>query len=166
LREKENNSLGRLFGEHAIGFRGKTKIFFSRCYFSPSLKDLKEKFKFPSGLGCEMLPSQPAFAQLIIRRAMNLKQFLKPDWRKIVIFMIFFALSYIYTVTTLIPALGLTFLFHGFPLGYFRITVRYNVIQASKILWVGLLADIIFWYLLSCLIIWIYDKLKKKKPSF
>jgi len=93
---------------------------------------------------------------------MNLKKFLKPDWRKIVIVMIFFALSYIYTVTTLIPALGLTFLFHGFPLGYFRITARYNVIQASKILWVGLLADIIFWYFLSCLIVWIYDKLKKK----
>jgi hypothetical protein len=57
-----NYSLGRLFGEHAIGSISKTKIISSRCYFSPSLKGLKEKFKFPLGLGCEMLPSQPAFA--------------------------------------------------------------------------------------------------------
>ena len=33
---------------------------------------------------------------------------------------------------------------------------------SEKLLKVFLMIDLIFWYFLSCLIVWIYDKVKKK----
>ena len=106
-----------------------------------------------------MLPS----ANILAQNFMNFKQFLKPDWRKILIFVIFFALSYLRKSAGTIPALGYLFLYHGFPFYYFSIWLNFNVVWKIKILWVGLLIDVVFWYLFSCFIIWIYDKVKKKE---
>ena len=35
--------------------------------------------------------------------------------------------------------------------------------SSFKIYYPFLLVDIVFWYLLSCLIVWVYDKVKKRK---
>lgn len=121
---------------------------------------------------------------------MTLKKFLKPEWRKIVIFVIlllvtnFFlkGLRDIFTSTNLSygpwDRIGYPFIFlyeirhflgepinnpyasKWFPLG----TI---IIQESSTQILGLslplfLLDIIIFYLLSCFIIWIYDKFRKK----
>ena len=94
---------------------------------------------------------------------MTFKQFLKPDWRKIVIFGVLFLLfslmSYVISgsFTDVLPFIGFPSIFYRFGgmtmVGYYR---------SSEFYLFNLLFDIIFWYLLPCLIIWIYDKVKKK----
>jgi len=87
-------------------------------------------------------------AKLVCGLTLNpviLKQFLKSDWRKIVIF---------------IP-LSIVFAWEvGIPL---RSTIPVGEISNVPLLDpINLVINLIFWYLFSCLIIWIYDKLKKK----
>jgi hypothetical protein len=88
---------------------------------------------------------------------MTLKQFLKPDWRKIGLFIIFAFLS------------PLSFIY-GTCLGarcfIFPWTTLHIILNFFMALWfLGALVIVImglYWYLLSCLIVWIYDKVKKK----
>lgn len=90
---------------------------------------------------------------------MNLKKFLKPDWRKIVIFLILFMSS------SFIIYFDTKFYFIGFPLAFYYKHPSYgrspSWIEGFSLNY--LLLDLILWYLLSCLIVWIYDKVKKKR---
>jgi hypothetical protein len=92
---------------------------------------------------------------------MKWKEFLKPDKKKIVLTVIFPVL----TITIYISAWlfgqmfksGVLFvilinLFMIFAFPYFSI--------GSEL--VGLISSFIYWYLLSCLIVWVYGKVKKK----
>jgi len=88
---------------------------------------------------------------------MTLKQFLKPDWRKIITFVILFVVSLYYTYYEACPEL--CYPTRGLPLpiqgaGYTK--------AISNLLIIFLMIDLIFWYFISCLIVWIYDKVKKK----
>ena len=92
---------------------------------------------------------------------MTLKQFLKPDWRKIVIFVVVSIVFSLYK--NIITVYNYE---RGFPLP-FQFCV-YDMFPSLAPPWCGvvghyLIVDIIIWYILSCLIVWIYDKRKKKK---
>ena len=85
----------------------------------------------------------------------TLKQFLKPDWRKIAVFVILFIIPFFIEP-----------LWTGFPLGFIPILcieLGSCVLDYSIINYPFLMTDLIIWYLLSCLIVWIYDKFRKKK---
>jgi len=104
---------------------------------------------------------------------MILKQFLKPDWRKIVIFIIVLIVIYflpIYPCQTIIsPWMGrprhtkTEFI----PVWYviskrFNWGIKSDPLQTWNCNPLFILFLLIVLYLLSCLIIWIYDKVKKK----
>jgi hypothetical protein len=93
---------------------------------------------------------------------MNLKQFLRPDWRKIVVFII---LSLMFVLIKRFP-LEWEFIgewkggsilpekpIHNLPM------VAVETIYKP----INLILDLIFWYLFSCFVIWICDKVKKKE---
>ena len=88
---------------------------------------------------------------------MNIKQFLKPDWRKIVIFVIIFLITSFlrnfYKGLEVSTKYGFPIIFYNWD--YYAKTTEFN--------FVGILVDLIIWYLLSCFIVWIFDKVKKKK---
>jgi predicted neutral ceramidase superfamily lipid hydrolase len=101
--------------------------------------------------------------------SMALKQFLKPNWRKVVIFLLM----------SLIMSFTLLFFIGCGPrrgtlgtLCVYSITDYLTVIVASPLVillnyFLGVfhvfVLSFIYWYLLSCLIIWIYDKFRGKK---
>jgi len=95
---------------------------------------------------------------------MNFKQFLKPNWRKIVVFIVLLIVSYFRVIFT-----GIASISRGAPFPYYIRECSDIMIGgylppcSSYINWNYLTFDIISWYLLSCLIIWIYDKIKKEK---
>lgn len=90
-------------------------------------------------------------------RKMNWKEFLKPDRRKIVIFVILSLLfSFSFLPFSLFVVGVSTYI--GFPLTIYYFSIRTGPIFSFE----NLILDIIVWYLLSCLIIWIYDKVKKR----
>lgn len=80
---------------------------------------------------------------------MNWKEFLKPDWRKIVI-TIFLYIS-----------------------DYFAVPIPYHSIQvltkSAIVLWLSIAImvfyDLFLSYLISCFIVWFYDKMKKRKKK-
>jgi hypothetical protein len=90
---------------------------------------------------------------------MNLKQFLKPDWRKIILFII---LSIAFVLVMKFPLNWEHLDWGGCVGGCDYRGVCVDCAPNYKILIVNLIFDLIFWYFLSCLIFWVYDKLKKK----
>jgi len=98
---------------------------------------------------------------------MTLKQFLKPEWKKIVVFIIFFIGSLflgkfgIEMLRRLFAGCLVSSLI-GFPFVF--LTKIECITRKGGAVWdlISLLFDLIFWYLLSCFIVWIYDKVKKK----
>ena len=96
---------------------------------------------------------------------MNIKQFLKPDRRKIVIFIILFMISTLiranlfsnYELKHPYPAFAF-----GIPFVSFYIIPIVELTPEIHFNFIGLFENIIFWYFLSCLLVWIYDKFKKK----
>jgi len=99
---------------------------------------------------------------------MSWKEFLKPDWRKIVITLALIGLSFLYIYEPLIADAYEAY--RGLPLFYWKYFVGAGPLiegmevpePVTEFLYFNLIIDLIFWYLLSCLIIWIYDKVKKK----
>lgn len=95
---------------------------------------------------------------------MNLKQFIKPDWRKIVMLLILFILSSFisaYFGTKTLIGFGTSSKI-GFPLiFYIQITPGIEYKASSNFNILNFILDIIAWYLLSCLIVWIYDVAKR-----
>jgi len=121
---------------------------------------------------------------------MNWKQFLKPDWRKIVILVILLVTNFflkglpdIFTPTNLSYGpwgrIGYPFIFlyeirhfldepinnpyasKWFPLG--TIIIQESPTQILGLSLPLLILDLIIWYLISCLTVWIYDKSRKKR---
>ncbi|MBU3965613.1 hypothetical protein KKG29_00015 [Patescibacteria group bacterium] len=101
----------------------------------------------------------------------SLKQFLKPELRKVLILIIFFSLSLLYKwdlprlmnigivndAPNIARGLPLPFITEGcnfVECGYFPLPFPY--------LQIFLIIDIIFWYLISCLVIFTWDKIKNK----
>ncbi len=98
---------------------------------------------------------------------MGLKQFLKPDWRKILLALIFISLPLYAWFNDENPnAIGILSLFGSFlilpsaivlsPL--YEIGISYT--NEIKITIIFLVSSVIY-YLLSCLIVWVYYKVKK-----
>ncbi|MBZ9571917.1 hypothetical protein KJA15_01085 [Patescibacteria group bacterium] len=87
------------------------------------------------------------------------QQFLKPDWRKIVLATFLMIIS--------LPGYPPYYRGGGIPLPYFT-SGKCPIIGpnlpscAIRFIPVNLVLDIIILYLLSCLIFWIYDKVRKK----
>jgi hypothetical protein len=104
---------------------------------------------------------------------MTLKQFLKPDWRKIVVFLILFGFFSSF--------IGNTYMFAlcdpcgcpnswGYPLSFYneqKIGADMKTFNCGETMplynYSSLIIDIVIWYFLSCLIIWIYDKVRGRK---
>lgn len=93
-----------------------------------------------------------------------LKQFLKPDWRNILLTLIFMGFSYFFKVNCLPPGrLGVCEKY-GFPISYLSMgSGDFFYLPQYSILWWGLVVDLIFLYLISCSIIFKWDKFIKKK---
>ena len=93
---------------------------------------------------------------------MKIKQFLKPDWRKFLLFAIFL-FSAFYLLLGSAPyvppeyrglyyyVVEFFYMFLAFPIFF--------VIWSDTLI---LIIEVIYLYLLSCLIVWIYDKYKKE----
>ena len=99
---------------------------------------------------------------------MNIKQFLKPDWKKIAILVFLIAASLLYQSGFALGELPATA--RGFPLSIIIFSPEDSSYAISTvpsgiplgISYEGLILDLLFWYFISCLIIWSYDKLKRK----
>lgn len=93
---------------------------------------------------------------------MTLKQFLKPDWRKIVLFVIvLFLLTFFLGIKfSAIPEIE-SIIEIGYP-PFLTIIEGFLGNKTYKWNFTNLIFNIVIWYLLSCVIIWIYDKIKKK----
>jgi hypothetical protein len=99
---------------------------------------------------------------------MNWKRFLKPDWRKIILTVILISLSFLYIYEPVI--MDAYEAYRGLPMFYWKYFTGTGLIvpgmnlpePVTEFLYLNLIIDLIFWYFLSCLIIWIYNKVKKK----
>jgi len=115
---------------------------------------------------------------------MDWKQFLKPNKGKIVLTLFFFVLAIVMFINLIFfaPALGETRRYHKiispiieeilipnlffilFPFTYLHYVVIYQItkIDFMTSFCLTFILNLIFWYLLSCLITWIDNKRKKK----
>ena len=106
---------------------------------------------------------------------MNWKEFLKPDLEKIIIHLILFIFLFLSFLSSLCMQLSVRcdpiFYTLVFPLGYVGVIVSLTLLPFFIIMdflnipfpeLVSLIVLAIESYILSCLIIWIYDKARKK----
>lgn len=77
----------------------------------------------------------------------KLKQFLKPDWRKIAIWIIIFIVAHTHEWNGVLEGI------------YLQILTNYGTIAFTFVA----IIDALIIYLLSCLVVWIYDKFRKRK---
>ncbi len=101
----------------------------------------------------------------------QVKKFLKPDWRKIVLIVVLFFIATSLTGklnkeidnNPLYGPIGFfmnnrdVYKEWGFPLKWLKIG------GGEKIISLSLVGDLIFWYFISCLLIFVWDKIKNKK---
>lgn len=93
----------------------------------------------------------------------SVKQFLKPDWRRILITLAALGLTYFHEVNCSHGGV-FTCQAHGLPIPYFRMSSGDFVYYPEySILWVGLTADLVFWYLVSCAIV--FGLVRSRKRS-
>ena len=102
---------------------------------------------------------------------MTFKQFLKPDWRKTVLAIIFIILPiYAWFTDETSYAIGILWILGAFLVlpSAVVLSLLYKIgidsTNEIKIITIFLVSSIIY-YLFSCLIFWIYDKVKKKKST-
>jgi hypothetical protein len=88
------------------------------------------------------------------RIIMDWKQFLKPDWRKIVVFIVLFIFFCLFEWGIIISQTN-----RGFPFPYSSMTFGELIVPFNL---VNFIADIAVWYIISCLIVGVYDKYKGK----
>ena len=95
---------------------------------------------------------------------MNWKQFLKPDRKKIIVFFVFVFIILLYLLFgPIFPIVGDVLL--SIPLFSLMCPV-FGSSNSIFCLIQNILVIIIiplYWYLLSCLIVWLYDKVRKKE---
>jgi nitric oxide reductase large subunit len=95
---------------------------------------------------------------------MNWKQFLKPNMTKLVIFIVLMSTVNYFVIsnTTIRDARILV----GLPLAFWPVGSFFAQTGTStpsvEFSAVNFFADLVFWYLVSCLISGVYDKFKKK----
>ena len=96
-------------------------------------------------------------------KSINLKQFLKPDWRKIVLTIIFCVIVYLVNPSCQDCSEGLSSA-RKFPIPFFIIIIVDFIsgFRISDFIWLIAIITVFFYYLFSCLIFWIYDKIRKK----
>jgi len=96
----------------------------------------------------------------------TIKQFLKPDWRKGMFFIVFIIINSFFLCHKVLVSGG-RIKYCGFPLDCLKDTYIVAIGGFNSSLeFTGLfscLANIIFWYLIACLVIFIYDKFKNRK---
>ena len=90
----------------------------------------------------------------------SVKQFLKLDWRKILITLVLLGLTCFYKVHC--PGM-LICESYGFPVSYLRMSSG-DLVYSPKysILWLGLVVDLIFWYFVSSAVIYTFTRLKHR----
>ncbi len=108
---------------------------------------------------------------------MTLKKFLKPDWRKIVVFVVLaiFSLSLFFYSMMIIDclnppckdkfmeSLGIVINIVPFMFSYFLINFEFPFpIDLIFVIIFYFIIPLLWYYLLSCLIVWIYDKFRKR----
>ena len=97
---------------------------------------------------------------------MGLKEFLKPDLRKILVFFVPLFVINRWSLTRPVPCDGR--LLYGFPLGFYPKgsnmgpPLGYPPNPVVEFSWPNLIIDIVFFYLVACGIFYIYDIIKKK----
>ncbi len=104
----------------------------------------------------------------------TIKEFLKPNWKKIIIAIIFIITSLLFVYDHILPLLksesdcmtevtivDFYTIARGFPLPYLLIDIGGGIAQGFSIFYLGLLVDSIFWYFFSCLVIFIWNKFRK-----
>ena len=97
---------------------------------------------------------------------MKITEFLKPDIRRIVVFVIIAVISIYFIYISFTVPLGETtpawvYIIYILWLPLFVFTFLPE--EAPILLAIALLISITYWYLLSCLIVAAYDKIKKRK---
>jgi len=103
---------------------------------------------------------------------MVLKEFFKPTWIKILITIILLLITLFYKWSN--HCIGDVCRLRGLPIPfadeiggkfYFYILGYSTYYGFSSFFLISLILDIIFWYLISCLIIWIYNKIKNRNKN-
>ncbi len=93
----------------------------------------------------------------------SIKQFLKPDLRKVLFVLVFIGFSYLFKGSCLSSGRLGVCEEYGFPMHYLGMNSGdFVYLPQYSILWAGLAIDLIFWYLVSCLLISVWDKIRKK----
>lgn len=121
---------------------------------------------------------------------MNWKEFLKPDYRKIMIFIALMIITnyllkglsgnteinmslgpwdrngypfvFLYEIQHFLgQPISNTYATSWFPIG--TIIIQESSVQILGLNIPLLISDIVIWYVISCFIVWIYDKFRKKK---
>ena len=106
---------------------------------------------------------------------MNLKQFIKPDWKKIILTVIF-AIQFFYIWYSGIFALlthyypsqsELILVFLNIPVYLYSFFIHRFVVYIPYIdigiFLISFLLSIFYWYIISCIIVQIYDKSRGEK---
>jgi hypothetical protein len=103
---------------------------------------------------------------------MNWKQFLKPNWRKSVLFIIIAILGSFFILygMNFSGRLGLS-VFDLYSILFVILNLFLLIIPILSpffnifAIFIGLILNFFYWYFLACLIVWIYDKFRKPKKK-
>jgi hypothetical protein len=98
---------------------------------------------------------------------MDLKGFLRPSASKIILLMILFAGINYFAISQDSGILD-GMILSGIPLGFYPVgsyycQMVYDCALPLEISWTSLAADIIFWYIVSCIFLSLYNKHKNQK---
>jgi len=78
-----------------------------------------------------------------------------PDWKKFILFLLFFVLF-----TLILPnPTG-----YGFPLQF--IFIKQAAISVEPVSWINLFINVVLYYVFSCTIVWVHEKLKERTDFF
>lgn len=89
---------------------------------------------------------------------MSWKEFLKPDWKKNMIFIVLVLLTFVPINAIFITSSGTFGTYHGFPFIFYAAgngILKFNYFH--------LISDLIIFYLLSCISVFTYGKFKSRK---
>lgn len=95
---------------------------------------------------------------------MDWKEFFRPTWKKIVIFIILtIVFSVVNTERNCKVFGGVCPKSYGFPFAVYSLSGAVGEPINYQLNYISIILNIIIWYLVSCLILWIYGKIKSKK---
>ena len=96
---------------------------------------------------------------------MNWKDFFKPTTGKVVLFLILMIVLNYYLISTIVVADAVILV--GTPLGFYPVGSMQCLSPSDcpsgpEFSYVNLIIDIVFWYVVSCIIVFIYKKARRK----